>query len=266
MDWMNKKRKLNIYLIIIGVLFLLAVIVPVLSPYPYDAQEITRQNLGISAEHWFGTDKFGRDIFTRICYGMRISLLVGLLSSVCCFVIGVVVGAAAGWGHPAADMVILEAMNIISAVPSMLYVILILLVFDAGVWSVIAGISVSGWIELAKMVRIETRRIRQMDYCVAARMMGLSFWRILCRYILPNEKELLIVQTVLLIPRAIFTEAFLSFLGIGIAAPEASLGTMIQDARGLIWQYPSQMLYPVLVLAGLILCLQNIGCVIEDEN
>lgn len=259
----TKNKKLIIYMGILGVLVLLAILVPVLSPYPYDAQDVTRQNLNMSAKHWFGTDKFGRDIFTRVSYGLGISLLTGIFSALSCFVIGVAAGAAAGWGNSVIDMILLEIMNIISAIPSMLYVILLLLVFDASIWSVIAGISVSGWIDLAKMVRVETRRIRQMDYCAAAEMMGLSFWRILCKYILPNEKELLIVQTVLLIPKAIFTEAFLSFLGIGIAAPRASLGTMIQDARGMIWQYPMQLLYPVLVLAGLILCLQNIGYAME---
>ena len=164
------------------------------------------------------------------------------------------------------DSILLELMNIISAIPSMLYVILILLVLDASIGSVILGICVAGWVDLAKMVRVETRRLRQMDYCLAAEMMGVSMWRIIFKYILPNERGLLIVQTILLIPKAIFTEAFLSFLGIGIAAPRASLGTLIQDARSLITQYPTQILFPVLVLAALIVCLQSIGYALEQQG
>lgn len=258
--------KLKIYLGILGVFILVSILVPILSQYPYDAQDVANQNLGISAAHLFGTDKFGRDIFTRVCYGLRISLAVGFSSTLICLVIGAAVGAAAGLSNSVIDTILLEVMNVISAIPSMLYVILILLVFDASIGSVILGICVAGWIDLAKMVRVETRRLRQMDYCLAAEMMGLSTWRIVWKYILPNERELLVVQTILLIPKAIFTEAFLSFLGIGIAAPKASLGTLIQDAKPLITQYPTQMLFPVLVLAALIVCLQSIGYSLERRG
>ena len=259
-------RKFIIYLGILGVFVAAAIVVPSLSPYSYDAQDVASQNLGVSVAHLFGTDKFGRDLFTRVFYGLRISLTVGFVSACVCFVIGVVVGAVSGLANLVVDSILLELMNIISAIPSMLYVILILLVLDASIGSVILGICVAGWVDLAKMVRVETRRLRQMDYCLAAEMMGVPMWRIIFKYILPNERGLLIVQTILLIPKAIFTEAFLSFLGIGIAAPRASLGTLIQDARSLITQYPTQILFPVLVLAALIVCLQSIGYALEQQG
>lgn len=256
-------RKLKIYVGILLIFILISILVPVLSPYHYEAQDIANQNLGISVRHFFGTDKFGRDIFTRVCYGLRISLVVGFSSTLICLIIGAGIGAIAGISNSVTDMVLLEIMNVISAIPSMLYVVLILLVFDASVGSVILGICVAGWVDLAKIVRVETRRIWQMDYCLAAEMMGVSVWRIVWKYILPNERELLIVQAVLLIPKAIFTETFLSFLGIGITAPRASLGTLIQDAKPLILQYPTQMLFPALVLVMLIVCLQNVGYSLE---
>ena len=266
MKQLMKDNKLIIYLGILGVFVAAAIVVPILSPYSYDAQDVASQNLGVSAAHLFGTDKFGRDLFTRVFYGLRISLTVGFVSACVCFVIGVVVGAVSGLANLVVDSILLELMNIISAIPSMLYVILILLVLDASIGSVILGICVAGWVDLAKMVRVETRRLRQMDYCLAAEMMGVPMWRIIFKYILPNERGLLIVQTILLIPKAIFTEAFLSFLGIGIAAPRASLGTLIQDARSLITQYPTQILFPVLVLAALIVCLQSIGYALEQQG
>lgn len=261
----GKEKKVKICLGVLGVLVLLAILVPILSPYPYDMQEVNSQNLGMSAEHWFGTDKFGRDIFTRVCYGLRISLAVGFGSTAVCVLIAMFIGSLAGLCGPLLDSILLEIMNVISAIPSMLYVILTLLVFEASVKSVMIGICVSGWIDLAKMLRVETRRIGQMDYCIAAKTMGFSRLRIIWKYILPNEKELLIVQTILLIPKAIFTEAFLSFLGIGIAAPRASLGTLIQDAKTMITQYPTQMLYPILVLAVLVVCLQSLGYALERK-
>lgn len=251
---------------IMVILLLLAVLVPMISPYPYDVQDVESQNLGMSAAHWFGTDKFGRDIFTRVCYGLRISLAVGLGSTAICALIGILIGSVSGFCGTFADSVLLEMMNVISAIPSMLYVILLLLVFGASVKSVMIGICVSGWVDLAKMVRIETKRCRQKDYCIAAEMMGFSKVRISWKYILPNEKNMLIVQTVLMIPKAIFTEAFLSFLGVGIAAPRASLGTLIQDAKTMITRYPTQMLFPILVLSVLIVCFQSIGYALEQKS
>ena len=250
---------------VLGIMVLLAVLVPAMSPYPYDAQDINLQNQGISFEHLFGTDKFGRDIFTRSCYGLRVSLLVGFGSTTICVIIAIFVGTIAGSSRGLIDDVILEIMNVICAIPSMIYVILMLLVLEASVKSVIIGICISGWIDLAKMIRTETRRLRQMDYCIAAEMMGISRLRIVRKYILPNELKLLVGQMILMIPKAMFTEAFLSFLGIGISAPRASLGMLIRDAKTMILQYPTQILFPIMMLVVLVTCLQSLGYLIEKK-
>ena len=156
------------------------------------------------------------------------------------------------------DLVLSELMNILSAVPSLLYIILIQLAFHPGMGSVILGFCVAGWVDLARLFRAETMRQKEMEYCMAAKMMGVSSFRIIGKYILPNARQLLKVQMLLLVPKAIFTEAFLSFLGIGIAAPQASLGTLIQDAKAQIMLYPLQMVYPVVILILLFLSLQGI--------
>lgn len=256
-------RQIRICFVILTILLLLTVMVPFLSPYSYDTQNIAEQNAGVSSAHLFGTDRFGRDLFTRVFYGMRISLFVGIVSAAVCLFVGTAVGTAAGYYGGIVDTVLLEVMNVISAIPSMLYIILITLVLGSGVRSVVLGICISGWTELGKFIRSETRRLKQSDYCIAAEMLGVSSVRIMWRYILCNEKEMLIVQAVMLIPKAIFEEAFLSFIGIGIAAPEASLGTLIQDARSQITVYPTQMIFPAAALAVVMFCLNQIGRVLE---
>ena len=249
-----KKRKISIEKILLFLLVLLAILGPVLSPYTYDGQDVTARNLGMSWVHWFGTDKFGRDLFTRVCCGIRLSLLIGAISALVCGGIG----GAAGYIGGKTDLVLPELMNILSAVPSLLYIILIQLAFHGGMGSVILGFCVAGWVDLARLFRAETMRQKEMEYCMAAKMMGVSSFRIIGKYILPNARQLLKVQMLLLVPKAIFTEAFLSFLGIGIAAPQASLGTLIQDAKAQITLYPLQMVYPVVILILLFLSLQGI--------
>lgn len=258
------KRYFTVFLLFL--LILLSVLVPLLSPYPYDLQNIEDQNMPASVLHWFGTDRFGRDLFTRAFYGLRISLEVGGASALISLAAGTAAGSVAGYCGKAADTVILEVMNVISAIPSMLYVILIMLVLEAGTGSVIAGICVSGWVDFGRLVRSETKRIRHTEYCLAAEMMGVKKRRIIWKYILRNQRKLLLVQTMLFIPKAIFTEAFLSFIGIGIAAPRASLGTLIQDARSQITLYPWQTLFPVFLLIAVILCFQSIGYSFESRE
>lgn len=253
-----KKRKISTEKILLFLLVLLAILGPVLSPYTYDGQDVTARNLGMSWIHWFGTDKFGRDLFTRVCCGIRLSLLIGAISAMICGGIGTLIGGAAGYIGGKTDLVLSELMNILSAVPSLLYIILIQLAFHPGMGSVILGFCVAGWVDLARLFRAETMRQKEMEYCMAAKMMGVSSFRIIGKYILPNARQLLKVQMLLLVPKAIFTEAFLSFLGIGIAAPQASLGTLIQDAKVQITLYPLQMVYPVVILILLFLSLQGI--------
>lgn len=244
-------------------LVVLAFLVPVFSPYPYDAQNISEQNLPVSMKHLFGTDRFGRDLFTRSFYGLRISMTVGIVSAAVSMTVGTFLGVAAGYFGGAADVLIAEVMNVVGAVPSMLYVILIMLILEPGCGSVIIGICISGWIDVARIVRSETKRIRQMDYCTAAEAMGLPRSRIIRKYVLGNERALLTAQTILFIPKAIFTEAFLSFIGIGIAAPQASLGALIQDAKSQMAVCPWQMIFPVILLVLVILCLQSAGGTVE---
>ena len=251
--------------IILGIWILLAAAVPLFWPWSYSEQNAQIRNQAASLLHWFGTDRFGRDLFARVWYGAGISLVIGITSALVNGLLGVLYGAAAGYAGKWADMILMRIADIISSIPSMLYVILITLVMGAGVQSIILGLCVSGWIDMARVVRGEIRRLKETDYAHAARMEGIGSIRILVRHLLPNAAGPILVNLIFLVPQAVFTEAFLSFLGVGIEAPAASLGTIIQEARSQMMLYPSQMVYPLVVLCVMILALNMIGTAVEDK-
>ena len=249
--------------LLLAVLVVLAFLVPAISLYSHTQQSAELQNAASSLRHPFGTDKFGRDIFVRVWYGARISLTVGIGSALICGIIGILYGSAAGYLGGKTDLLMMRAADVIDAIPSLLYVILIMLVMGANVGSILFGICISGWIDLARIVRGEVQRLKTREFCTAARLAGARSGRILSRHLLPNAAGPIIVNLTFMIPKAIFTEAFLSFVGVGISAPAASLGTLIQDARSQMQVYPSQMLYPILVLCILIFSMNLIGAGLE---
>lgn len=260
------RRKLLVYGIILGVWVLLAVLVPLFWPFSYSEQNGDIRNQAFSLTHWFGTDRFGRDLFARVWYGAGISLLVGISSTLINGILGILAGAFSGWMGGAADMVLMRIGDIISSIPSMIYVILIMLAAGSGPGSIILGLCVAGWVDMARIVRGEILRLKETDYACAAKMEGLSSMRILFRHLLPNAAGPILVNLIFLIPQAIFTESFLSFLGVGIAAPAASLGTIIQEARSQMVLYPWQMACPLVVLCVMLLCLNAVGSVLEDQT
>ncbi len=251
--------------IILGVWILLSVLVPLFWPWSYSEQNAELQNQAVSLPHLFGTDKFGRDIFARVWYGAGISLLIGIVSSLINGCVGVLYGAVAGYAGKYVDMVMMRIADIIASIPSMLYVILITLVTGAGAGSIILGLCVAGWIDMSRIVRGEIMRLKETDFAAAARMEGLPPLRILWRHLLPNAAGPILVNLIFLIPQAIFTEAFLSFLGVGLAAPAASLGMIIQEARSQMLLYPNQMVCPLIVLCVMLLALNTVGTAIERQ-
>lgn len=260
------RRKLLVYGIILSVWVLLAVLVPLFWPFSYSEQNGDIRNQAFSLTHWFGTDRFGRDLFARVWYGAGISLLVGISSALINGILGILVGAFSGWLGGTADMVLMRIGDIISSIPSMIYVILIMLAAGSGPGSIILGLCVAGWVDMARIVRGEILRLKETDYACAAKMEGLSSMRILFRHLLPNAAGPILVNLIFLIPQAIFTESFLSFLGVGIAAPAASLGTIIQEARSQMVLYPWQMACPLVVLCVMLLCLNAVGSVLENQT
>lgn len=255
----KKNKRAVVGLIILAIVVLMAILGPVFSPYSYDEQNMALRNAAPSTAHWFGTDKMGRDIFVRILYGARISLGVGAVAALVNLIIGTIYGGIAGYVGGKTDMIMMRIVDIIYSVPSMLYIVLIMLWLGAGVGSIILGISITCWIGMARIVRAEVKSLREQEFTMAAFVLGASSKRILLKHLLVNAMGPIIVNITLMVPQAIFTEAWLSFLGVGISAPKASWGTLCEAARELIQVYPMQTVYPLVAICITIISFNFVG-------
>lgn len=251
-------------LVIIVVMGLMAIFVPMLSPYSYDGMDLTSMNQGPSWQHLCGTDQMGRDLFIRILYGARISLTIGLVAALINFLIGVVYGGISGYIGGRTDMIMMRIVDILTSLPSLLYIVLIMLLFGSNVGSVILALCFTSWIGTARVVRSEVMRLKHSEYVLAARLSGANTRQLLISHLIPNAMGPIIVSTAFLIPNAIFSESFLSFLGIGIKAPMASWGTLANDAIPMMLSAPHQMLFPVLAICLTMFSFNFIGDGLRD--
>ena len=268
--WQNcwirlKKDKLAMLGIVVIVLMTIAaILVPLLSPYTYDQTDFANALQWPSAAHPFGTDKMGRDIFVRTMYGARISLTIGFTAAAINMVIGVLYGGIAGYLGGMADMVMMRIVDILTGIPSMIYMILIMMFLGNTIQSILIAMCLTYWITTARMVRAQILTLREQDFALAAKVCGLSRWQILMHHLIPNSMGSIIVTVTFLIPSAIFQEAFLSFLGIGIQVPMASWGTLANDAVEYLFSYPYQMLFPAAAISITIFALNFIGDGLRD--
>lgn len=251
-----------IFLIFVG---LAAIFGPMLSPYSYDGMDMTAGDQWPSAAHWFGTDKFGRDIFTRVLYGARISLTVGVVAALINLVIGVIYGSVSGYFGGKVDMVMMRIVDILIGLPSLLYIVLMMLVLGSNMFSVILALCITSWIGTARVVRSQVLTLKSAEYVLAAKLAGSSNKRILLTHLLPNSMGPIIVSTAFLVPSAIFQEAFLSFLGIGINVPMASWGTLANEAIEKLTSKPYQMFFPVLAISLTMFSMNFIGDGLRDS-
>lgn len=212
----------------------------------------------------FGTDSLGRDLWMRCWRGGRLSLLIGLTCMVINGCIGVLWGMTAGFHGRRVDAVLMRAADIIASVPSLLYIVLLSLLYGGGAGPVIAGVCVSGWIDMARIVRTEVIRQKHLGYVLCLRLDGMSYYRICIRHILPNIRGPVLTALIHLVPGAVFAEAFLSFLGVGIAAPYVSLGGLLLEAKSRMNIYPYQFIIPVVILCMLMTACTLLGRGIEE--
>ena len=255
-----RKNKLALASVVfLTAMVLLAIFVPVFSPYTYDGMDSAQTNALPSALHWLGTDKFGRDILVRVMCGARISLSVGFAAAVLNLVIGVTYGVTCGYIGGKTDLILMRFVDIIYSVPTLLYVVLAMLVFGSNIFSVLVAIGISSWPGMARLVRGQILSLKEREYAQAAYILGAGRARIIRKHLIVNCLGPIIVDTTLMVSTAIFTEAFLSFVGIGISVPQASLGTMASEARSLLQTQPLQMLWPVLAICLTMLSLNFIG-------
>lgn len=242
-------------LIIIVLILIMALLGPLLTPYAPDSQHLAEgfTNRPPDAQHWFGTDALGRDIFTRLCYGARVSLLIGFASAAIQFLVGFVYGGLAGYLGGWVDEVMMRFVEILSGVPFLLYIILLMVVMGPGLHTVMIALGAVYWLPAARLVRGQVLSLKEQDYVVCARIMGASPWRIIFRHILPNSIGPVIVYVSLTVSDAIFTEACLSFLGLGVSAPFPSWGSLASSGMAVIRLYPWQLLFPAFFISVTIL-------------
>lgn len=264
--WMRLKRdRLALFgLIVIVMILLLAVFGPVFSPYEYDSMDFMVINEPPGFTHWFGTDTFGRDIFVRVMYGARISLAVGFLASFISLFIGVIYGGISGFIGGKTDEFMMRIVDVIYSVPMMIYVILLMVVVGPGLKSIFITLGISYWAPMARIVRAEIMRLKHEEFILAARVIGASPKKILLRHLIPNAMGSVLVTLTFSIPGAIFTEAFLSFVGLGVSAPMASWGVLSNDAIPTLSMYPWQLFFPASAISITILAFNFLGDGLRD--
>lgn len=230
-----KKNKLAMVgLIFLILLTIMAMFGPILSPYEVNTQNLPEQYQKPSAAHWFGTDSAGRDVFTRTWYGARISLFVGLMAALIDVSIGIIYGGIAGYKGGRTDNAMMRIVEILYGLPYLLVVILLLVVLGPSLFTIIVALTVTGWVGMARIVRGQVLQIKNYEFVLAAQSYGAKTSRIIRKNLIPNTMGPIIVQMTLTVPSAIFAEAFLSFIGLGIQAPYASWGVMANDSLGAI--------------------------------
>lgn len=255
-----RKNKLALCgLIFLAIMVVGVILVPMLSPYTYDGQDLSIKNQLPSWEHPFGTDKLGRDILVRVMYGGRISLSIGFAAAAINLCIGILYGGIAGFFGGKVDNVMMRIIDVIYSVPDLLYIILILMVFGNNVQSMLIAISITSWVQMARQVRTQVMSLKEMEFSLAAQVIGASKKRILFKHLIVNALGPIIVCLTMMVPSAIFTEAFLSFVGIGITAPESSWGLLANECRSLVFTYPVQIIWPVAAICLTVLSLNFIG-------
>ncbi len=251
-------------LITLTIFMLFAIFAPLFSPYTYYETQLQLKNSPPSAQFWFGTDELGRDLFTRCWWGARISLFVGITASLIDLTIGVLYGSFAGLIGGKTEEWMMRLADILYAIPYLLVVILLMVVIGSGITTIIIALTITGWINMARIVRSQILQLKQLDFIRAARALGASRWRILLRHLIPNTMGSIIVTVTLTIPAAIFAEAFLSFLGLGVQAPIASWGTMANDGLSALRYYPWRLFFPATFISLTMLSFNLLGDGLRD--
>lgn len=254
------KLGLSMFLAII----LFAMFAPLLSPYNSTAIHLVAQNLPPSIDHWFGTDELGRDLLTRTATGSRISLAIGVAAALIDSIVGILWGAISAM-HPRLDRWMIRSCDVLASVPSLLLAILLTSILGSGIGTILLAMTCTGWISMARITRGELLHLQHRDFVLAAKSFGASKTRIFFRHLLPNAAAPLVATLTLTIPLAIFTEAFLSFLGLGVQAPAPSLGILVNDGSAAMLYYPWRLFFPALFLSSMILSLNLLGTALKNR-
>ncbi|MCG7331464.1 ABC transporter permease [Salinicoccus roseus] len=249
---------ITLLLIVLGAIF-----GPLISEFTY-RQQNGDYNTAPNGTYWFGTDDLGRDIFTRVWIGARISIFIGFAAAIIDLIIGVAWGAIAGLRGGRTDEIMMRIADILTAIPYLLVVIILLVVMQPGLIPMIIALSLTGWVNMARITRSEILKLKNQEYVLAARTLGAKNLHLIRKHLLPNALGAILVTMTLTIPNAIFTEAFLSYLGLGVPAPLASWGTMANDGYPALTNAPWRLFFPALLICLTIFAFNAIGDGLRD--
>lgn len=261
---LRKNKAAVICAIVLVVITLFAVIVPMVSRFTYFETNYSLKLKPPSAVHPFGTDQFGRDQWTRIWYGTRISLLIGLVAALLNLVIGVIYGAVSAMVGGRVDAVMQRIIEILVGIPHLIIVILFMMILPPGVGTIVIAMSITGWVNMARLVRAQILKLKNQEFVMAAKLLGTNGRKMIIKHLVPNTVSVIVIQIMFAIPSAIFTEAFLSFIGVGLAAPQASLGVLINDGYKMLRAAPFMLIYPAAAIVLVMVCFSILGDGLRD--
>ena len=256
---------------IIVVMIFLAIFMPIISPYTFSEQHVTHANAGMfytdptdGHMHIFGTDNLGRDLFVRTWRGARVSLIIAFTAVFVNMIIGMIYGGISGYAGGRVDDIMMRIVELINGIPYLIIVILLMMVMEPGMWTLIVAYATVGWTGMARLVRGQVISLKEQEYVVASRVLGAGTFRLLFKHLLPNAMSVIIVNITLAIPSAIFTEAFLSYIGLGVQVPDSSWGILANAGVVAFRMYPHQMIIPAVCISLTMLAFNIMGDGLRD--
>ncbi len=261
-----RKRKTAVFgLIVLLMMVVMVLVAPFMNEFNYYTNDYDSLNQAPNAVHWFGTDELGRDLWTRVWVGGRVSLLIGVLATIIPYVIGMSIGGLSGYIGGKLDMIIMRIIDVLMGIPSMIYNILLMIVLGSGnIWTLVIAFSITGWMGSARTTRGLVLQLKERDFVMASQTLGASPGRIIFKHLIPNTLGIAVVGMASSIPSIIFSEAFLSFIGLGIAPPNPSWGQLIKSASTVFKTYPYQFLIPCACISITMLCCYLVGDGLRD--
>ncbi len=260
----SRNRLAMAALVIVGMMVFVAIFADLLAPTPYDYAVLSEARQFPSREHWLGTDEVGRDLLSRLIYGARISLIVGFGVQFIALAIGVPLGLLAGSMGGWVDYVIMRVVEVFTAIPQLLFALFLVSIFGGGLLNIILAIGLISWVEICRLTRAQLFSLREKEFIEASHALGVPEWQIMVRHMLPNALTPLIIAVAIGIPTAMFTEAGLSFLGLGINDPLPSWGKMVGNSFSYIRVYWHLGLFPTLLIATSMLSFSLVGDGLRD--
>lgn len=268
--WRSGLRRLRkncgsfVSLFVLTVLILLAVFGPYMNSFTYFQTDYSVSFQSPDSTHWLGTDKFGRDQWTRIWQGTRVSLYIAFLAAALDLIIGVMFGAISGVLGGKVDLILQRVIDILVGIPNLIVVILLILFMKPGILTISVAMVITGWVNMARLVRSEVFKLRSQEFTLASRTLGANMLRVIFKHFIPNAMGVILINLMFTIPTAIFTEAFLSFIGLGLQEPQASLGVLINDGFHAMQSHYYLLIFPSIVIVGLMVCFNLLADGLRD--